>query len=406
MDSKEAKTIIDQIRNIILSRPDDKAADIDSSPEWIAVQEAMNYLSECIKETNTFIKHISAGELDVTPPSRNNFMAGELKELQANLRHMTWQANRVANGDYNQRLRFLGEFSNSFNEMVDQLEQREKELKQQADALLKTTEILQLIMDGLNDWIVVTKEDSGEILYLNNSAKNIFCDNILKQGDGSKDCNIGKEILEQIKNRNPNNYEPIIIHCAENDKNFRCRFFKIAWNGKNALAHIISDVTKEQDEKAQLERMAFVDELTGVNNRRFFMQEVEKLLKDNESFSLCNIDLNKLKYANDTFGHSAGDEYIKTSANIMKKAVRGNSDFVCRVGGDEFAVILLNCPEEAAVNKMEQISKEIESKSDKYPMGISFGVYYVNQFSDQTLEQIISIADKRMYKAKKASRQK
>lgn len=251
MDGEEAKKIIDQIRNIILSRPNKENIDMNDSKEWVEVQEAIKYLSDCVQEMNVFIKHISAGELDVIPPSRNNFMAGELKGLQANLRHMTWQADRVAKGDYSQRVRFLGEFSESFNEMVSQINKREYELKQQAEELLQTTEVLELIMDGLHEWIVVTTFSNREILYVNGAARNIFC-----QNENESDCNednysYAKDILEQIQKYDITKDEPLIIDCEKINRIFRCRFCKVNWNGERAIAHIISDITNEKEEKAE-----------------------------------------------------------------------------------------------------------------------------------------------------------
>lgn len=401
MDGEEAKKIIDQIRNIILSRPNKENIDMNDSKEWVEVQEAIKYLSDCVQEMNVFIKHISAGELDVIPPSRNNFMAGELKGLQANLRHMTWQADRVAKGDYSQRVRFLGEFSESFNEMVSQINKREYELKQQAEELLQTTEVLELIMDGLHEWIVVTTFSNREILYVNGAARNIFC-----QNENESDCNednysYAKDILEQIQKYDITKDEPLIIDCEKINRIFRCRFCKVNWNGERAIAHIISDITNEKEEKAELERMAFKDELTGMHNRRYFMKELKKLINSNIPFSLCSIDLNRLKYANDTFGHIAGDEYIKTVAKVIFDSVRSYVDIVCRIGGDEFIVILCNCPEEIAIRKMNEIADIIKSTDREYPMGISFGVCYVEPNTKLSIEDIIYIADKRMYEFKK-----
>lgn len=69
-------------------------------------------------------------------------MAGAAKELQANLKHLAWQANQVANGDYNQHVSFLGEFSDSFNRMVSQLSEREVRLKEQSAALEESVHLM------------------------------------------------------------------------------------------------------------------------------------------------------------------------------------------------------------------------------------------------------------------------
>lgn len=402
MDGQEAKKIIKQIRNIVLSRPNSQEIMLDS-PEWRDVQDAMTYLYDCINETNTFLRNISSGELDVKPPSRMNFMASELKELQSNLRHMTWQANQVANGDYNQRLRFLGEFSDSFNTMIDQLSQRESELKQQADALIKSTELLELIMDGLTECIIVTGLDDGKILYVNNAAKKIFCEN--RGHDMEHICGKDCELLKHVQSNDFTHDQIKYVTCKKTNRNFKFRFYLISWNNIKAVAHIISDITQEQYEKERLERMAFKDELTGLYNRRYFVKEMEKILKSKTPFSLCSIDINGLKYANDFFGHIAGDDYIKTVADEMWNSIRVHSDTVCRVGGDEFAMILPECTEEVAISKLEKIAEKIKERSKEYPMSISFGVYYADENTELSMDEIISIADMRMYELKRNQKQ-
>lgn len=99
------------------------------SPEAEAIQ-AVNRLTACIGEIYQFIKPLSQGSLDGVMPSRSNLLASPFKELHAQLKHLTWQAERVAQGDYRQRVDFLGEFSTAFNSMVTKLEEREEGLKQ------------------------------------------------------------------------------------------------------------------------------------------------------------------------------------------------------------------------------------------------------------------------------------
>ncbi|MGO5051015.1 HAMP domain-containing protein [Lachnospiraceae bacterium LCP25S3_G4] len=97
------------------------------SEELADLQEAVLYLSNCLAESNEFLKSLRMGELDVKAPSRHNFLAGNLKELHSALKYLTWQANQVANGDYNQSVSFLGDFSTSFNQMIHQLAERESQ---------------------------------------------------------------------------------------------------------------------------------------------------------------------------------------------------------------------------------------------------------------------------------------
>ena len=75
---------------------------------------------------------ISKGNLSIEAPGRDNFLCENLKNIHANLNHLTWQAKQVAKGDYSQSVSYLGEFSEAFNTMTKQLKEREEELEEEA----------------------------------------------------------------------------------------------------------------------------------------------------------------------------------------------------------------------------------------------------------------------------------
>lgn len=94
---------------------------------------------------------------------------------------------------------------------------------------------------------------------------------------------------------------------------------------------------------AELAEQAMRDSLTGLYNRRFFdaalAQNVETARRYGRELSLVLFDLDGFKAVNDTYGHQAGDDILKTFAQLLQKVVR-KADVVCRIGGDEFSVIL------------------------------------------------------------------
>ena len=94
-----------------------------------------NQLVDFMYEIHVFIVPLSKGEITDITISRDNFLASPFKELHSRLLHLTWQAKQVANGDYSQRVDFMGEFSEAFNYMIDSLENREKQLKNKIDEL-------------------------------------------------------------------------------------------------------------------------------------------------------------------------------------------------------------------------------------------------------------------------------
>ncbi|MFH0960543.1 MAG: hypothetical protein V1897_17785, partial [Pseudomonadota bacterium] len=99
--------------------------------------EMMNQLIDFMQQIHDFIIPLSRGELhEIWLPS-NNFLASPFKELHSRLLHLTWQTKQVANGDYKQRVDFMGDFSEAFNSMIISLDHNEKLLKKKIDELEK-----------------------------------------------------------------------------------------------------------------------------------------------------------------------------------------------------------------------------------------------------------------------------
>jgi hypothetical protein len=99
--------------------------------------ETVNQLIDFMQEMHAFIVPLSQGELRDIRVQPGNFLASPFKELHSRLLHLTWQATRVAKGDYEQRVDFMGDFSEAFNSMIISLKQNEKMLKNKIDELEK-----------------------------------------------------------------------------------------------------------------------------------------------------------------------------------------------------------------------------------------------------------------------------
>ena len=395
MNKEDIDLLVEQIRQIILNKPIKEELKSESE-ELAELQEAVLYLSGLLSESNEFLKHLQAGELDVKPPGRHNFLAGNLKELHSALKHLTWQANQIANGDYSQKVDFLGDFSASFNSMIHQLAEREAKLKHQSVELSDMVELIKSIVDGLKDWIVVIDSESDEIIYTNQSANQLFYDMEIEKNTCGKKC----ELIEQLRKQSQDCKNSIFEYtCPKNMKILRVKSFGIKWNNKAACVHCIQDVTDECEYHEQVEEMAYTDELTGLYNRRYCMKQLERQLSQKNEFSFCMIDLDGLKYANDNYGHASGDRYLKTVADEMLKIAR-TTDIVCRIGGDEFAILFLNCASDIALKKMKQANLSIESLSEGFLMSISYGVIHIEAGMNISPETILKWADKKMYALK------
>ncbi len=396
MKKEEIDFLVEQIRSIILNKPITPQLS-ETDEEFARLQEAIAYLSDCLSESNQFLKELAKGNLETVPPSRHNFLAGSLKELHSGLKHVTWQADQVANGDYNQTVSFLGDFSASFNKMVGQLSERELKLKEQSNALTESNELMKSIMDGLKDWIIVTSTDTNEVVYCNEAAHKAFHHSETQADYTEKYCIKMDQLLQSA---DPDIEIKKEYTCPSLGKTFSIDVFPVIWNDMSAHAHYIVDISEEKAHQNQIEQMAYHDELTGLFNRHYFFSQIESSELQNIQYCICIIDLDGLKHANDTFGHSAGDEYLLSVSHALKGVAR-STDIVCRLGGDEFAILFQNCKVETAIAKMETVNKQLKESSKAYPMAISFGISNSPAKEKQSVENIIEQADEKMYTQKR-----
>jgi hypothetical protein len=123
--------IHDKLATLLQGKIPDRIHVVSSSNEEESFAESMNKLIGYMEEIHEFIIPLSKGELDnIAPVQRSNFLAAPFKELHSRLQHLAWQAGQVAKGDYNQRVDFMGDFSEAFNFMIQALESKERDLRQ------------------------------------------------------------------------------------------------------------------------------------------------------------------------------------------------------------------------------------------------------------------------------------
>jgi len=146
-------------------------------------------------------------------------------------------------------------------------------------------------------------------------------------------------------------------------------------------------------------RKADTDGLTGLYNRRYFNEIIEKLVKRDRNLSLIMIDVDNFKKYNDTYGHPAGDQLLKKVAGVIVEAVR-EGDIVARYGGEEIAVVLRNCANALAMQIAERIRRSVEQLKDvQTPVTVSLGVATLPQHAAD-VRSLIEYADKSLYEAK------
>lgn len=162
-----------------------------------------------------------------------------------------------------------------------------------------------------------------------------------------------------------------------------------------------TDITELRNTQESLAHLINHDTLTNLYSRFFFDEKLRRLEGNHYPVSIIYGDMDGLKLINDNLGHDAGDALLKTAASLILQGTR-TSDIVARTGGDEFTLLLLNCPENAAIRVLERIQAVIDihnSTPDTMPVFISFGLVSSSE-KDISVNRLVSQADKNMMETK------
>jgi diguanylate cyclase (GGDEF)-like protein len=176
------------------------------------------------------------------------------------------------------------------------------------------------------------------------------------------------------------------------------------------FARRLDDLCRELEaSNARLEDSSFKDEVTDLYNRRFFAlrleDEVSRYCRFDHPVSVALLDVDGLKAINDELGQEAGDETLRGVADLLLKHSRG-IDVICRYGGDEFIVLLVETPKEAALRYAERIRGLIASRSfaGGRRLTVSIGVACLPTDVSAVPEDLVSAADWGLYAAKRAGK--
>ncbi len=147
---------------------------------------------------------------------------------------------------------------------------------------------------------------------------------------------------------------------------------------------------------------ALIDDMTGLHNRHYIMPLLERCIEKKQHFCISFIDLDQLKQANDIYGHSEGDRYIRDAARVIDSLPVDKES--ARVGGDEFLLIILDMGEEEVTKILEDARSQMISQHDMsayYVRSFSYGVVEVTPGDTRSRSEILNEADRKMYLYKK-----
>lgn len=397
----------------ILYYPNRAQLDVAVLPEdFKELGEGLVFFAEMLKETRALAAAISRGDLSCPLPKPDNELASTLKSLHATLKHLTWQTRQVANGDYNQRIRFMGDFAEAFNEMVIQLKERQNALlaeietiqKQRRD-LERSNDLFEIITSRLAEWIVVIDRNTGERLFVNHPIE----DFVFNASFEPKIYDILLDYAQQKEESNTKVSDDFSLTCNETVQWFSVTFHPMHWYGYDAVAAVLTDITASKAEIDKLEGVAYRDALTGVYNRHYGMNMLNELINQHMQFVVCFIDMDRLKYVNDVFGHAEGDNYILRVAELLKTF--SENSCLCRLGGDEYMILATDLNQRAAESRLEAlrdhlVAEPLTAQSGvPYTGSLSYGVVEVTPAdNERPAGDILSQADEKMYFYKKAHR--
>ncbi len=299
---------------------------------------------------------------------------------------------------------------------VDEVMQRELEyqkfLKLELDDINKMyKEVLKFQSNGM----LAFDAESKEFVMINDAAYKIFdvpidatekekTQHFRKKWSSQNAKRIFHEILALSVDSEPYRFEFKVEHSDEKVLNImaQAKVIESEYNKKLILISLV-DITEKTQIQEKLRILSETDSLTQIPNRAFGEKRISEILKTEGEGIFCILDVDDFKNINDTYGHSIGDEVLKTIANTLTKSFR-KQDLVFRLGGDEFAVFAEGIKSEREAKKLvtkfiNMLAKEEFGYSTKFKVTASIGIAF-RLLTDETFDSIYVKADSAMYHCK------
>ena len=291
------------------------------------------------------------------------------------------------------------------------------ERKQAEEALRKSEERYRLIVEYANE-IICQTDVKGHFTFINPTAIRLtgYSEEELI-GKGYRELirkdywdDAGRFYRLQLIKKIPNTYYEFPMITKEGKEVWIGQNVQLLINDDKVVGFqtVSRDITARVKKEEQLRSMVFTDSLTHLYNRRGFLNLAEHLLKSAERLHtkllLAYIDLDNIKFINDTFGHEHGDAVLIDTAHILRNTFR-KSDVICRIGGDEYAVLAANFDESYPQNIIDRlqyyIDKQNRKRNKQYKISMSMGFAFYDPAAPCSLDVLMARADQSMYEQKK-----
>jgi len=367
-------------------------------------------LLTALSESTDVISGLASGATDfLGKPYNEQSLVARIRRALANreLRHGTPTGNEVevlfAGNRYTlesnstQSLDFL---LSSFEDAIEKNVQLNAANGQLKDALQKISSLetrYQRLMEFSPTALFVVGRD-GVVWFANQAAELLFCRDAEDLKGTPFPLSLAVASAGEMELRLPGGTTAVV----------ELRVVETTWGDNEAFLVSLWDVTENVHLRRQLQDLSVTDELTGLANRRGFMMLAEqqrKLVRRGHSMVLLYMDLNDFKSINDTLGHHAGDDALVETAKVLRTCVR-DSDILARMGGDEFAALLVDSEavfaEQAPLRVQAAFDTRNAGSSTSYDLSISCGSAPYLGDDPMSLEQLIARADELMYTHKQA----
>ena len=173
---------------------------------------------------------------------------------------------------------------------------------------------------------------------------------------------------------------------------------------RRQLTDQVCAVDKVEEMAQEVYKMALLDPLTGLFNRRYIEQRLESEIarskRHGRALAVILFDLDEFKQVNDTYGHAAGDALLKAFAERLSKATRG-SDAAARYGGDEFLVVLPECKPENVQHVLRRLQGTCAEIDDRTTLPIAFSSGWADSVQGESAKELLLRADAELYASKR-----
>ena len=426
--AKETEELLDFFySSLVSSKMPNTPKMISDNPQFINTLDYVMMLRDVMSS-------LSRGDISPTIKHKG-FLAGCIKQLQAHLRHLTWYADRLSVGDFNQQIDFMGNFSESFNTMSQQLHKALTELKEHKESLLKVNEELLVNKERWRLAVTCTQDGMWDVdLKANRAFFSLRLWEILRRPPIDDDFDFDPLMwCNFIHPNDVHNWVDLVLSLNSTTRNeIRDKnYFEIRVRGGDAkyrwiAAHYMlvsdnngmpyrfvgacEDIQEKHERESAIRFRATHDNLTGLPNRYLYNDRLAQhiaMAKRSTELSVIMIvwDLDGFKQINDVYGHNAGDQLLRGVADVMNSCVR-DTDTVARFGGDEF-IILLTSPRgserETALQTTGRIFKALNDPINIgeacVVIGASCGISFYPEHTTNG-DNLFSLADKALYIAK------